>query len=558
MSELLYSLHAFDAVARPVFATMFLSAATTVYVQTATSAAQGQNAMDQYSRFDTSADSGDGGGTRLMKGFLNGLIIVSVICTLTFGIVLLYKYRCMKCLSGYMAFSTTVLLGFMGGNLASVFVERYGVVVDWITFNFLCVNFGLGGTISIFYQKGIPQLVNQSYLVAVSVILSWQLAHFNELTCFALLIMLALYDLCAVLTPCGPLKLLVEMMQQPNAPAMAGLLYEANLPVARPPRGGPEEAQGPDAIEEERERKKAEKERKAERRKRSEARTKKAKEAAAMAGAAVAAVITRTTSNNPPASPTSTQKYATVSGSCSSSASDESSSDDDDLRPATPNRATEIQVLSVAHVPLAVARVYKLPLTPPEYIPVDHLTGARGTPVLCETTDQAAARLLLTGPTPTPDDMRRPVTVAMPSNGSRFETVVGEDGAERHLLVDRRGHVRKVLLLDPETGKVYEETDEDDDSDEDDEEGSIKLGLGDFIFYSVLVAKAAMHSFTTFVATILVIVAGLGGTLVLLSVFKAALPALPISIFLGVGFYLATRFVLEPWIQEVLSVPYYV
>merc|ERR1740139_1952688 len=266
--------------------------------------------------------------------------------------------------------------------------------------------------------------------------------------------MLALYDLCAVLTPCGPLKLLVEMMQQPNAPAMAGLLYEANLPVARPPRGGPEEAQGPDAIEEERERKKAE----------------------AMAGAAVAAVITRTTSNNPPASPTSTQKYATVSGSCSSSASDESSSDDDDLRPPTPNRATEIQVLSVAHVPLAVARVYKLPLTPPEYIPVDHLTGARGAPVLCETPDQAAARLLLTGPTPTPDDMRRPVTVAMPSNGSRFETVVGEDGAERHLLVDRRGHVRKVLLLDPETGKVYEETDEDDDSDEDDEEGSIKLG----------------------------------------------------------------------------------
>jgi len=556
MLELIYSLRAFDTVACPVFATMFLAAVTTVYVQTETSAQQGQNAMDQYSRFDTSADSGDGGGKRLLKGFANGLIIVSVICTLTFGIVLLYKYRCMKCLSAYMAFSTTVLLGFMGGNLASVFVDRYGVTVDWITFVFLCVNFGLGGTISIFYQKGIPQLINQSYLVAVSVILSWQLAHFNELTCFALLIMLALYDLCAVLTPCGPLKLLVEEMQQPNAPAMAGLLYEANLPVARPPRGGPEEAQGPDAIEAERERKKAEKERKAERRKRSEARTKKAKEAAAMAGAAVAAVITRTASNNPPTSLASTQKYTTVPG--FSSVSDESSYSDDDIHPATPNRATEIQVLNVAHVPLAVARVYKLPLTPPEYIPVDHLTGAHGTPVLYETTDQAAARLLLTGPTPTPDDMRRPVTVAMPSNGSRFETVVGEDGAERHLLVDRRGHVRKVLLLDPETGKVYEETDEDDDSDEDDEEGSIKLGLGDFIFYSVLVAKAAMHSFTTFVATILVIVAGLGGTLVLLSVYKAALPALPISIFLGVGFYLATRFVLEPWIQEVLWVPYYV
>ena len=41
--------------------------------------------------------------------------------------------------------------------------------------------------------------------------------------------MLALYDLCAVLTPCGPLKLLVGLMQERNDP-LPGLLYEANLP----------------------------------------------------------------------------------------------------------------------------------------------------------------------------------------------------------------------------------------------------------------------------------------------------------------------------------------
>lgn len=41
--------------------------------------------------------------------------------------------------------------------------------------------------------------------------------------------MLALYDLCAVLTPCGPLKMLVGLMQERNEP-LPGLLYEANLP----------------------------------------------------------------------------------------------------------------------------------------------------------------------------------------------------------------------------------------------------------------------------------------------------------------------------------------
>lgn len=82
---------------------------------------------------------------------------------------------------------------------------------------------------------------------------------------------------------------------------------------------------------------------------------------------------------------------------------------------------------------------------------------------------------------------------------------------------------------------------------------------GDFIFYSLLVSKAAQYSFTTFSACMLVILAGLGGTLVLLSVYHTALPALPISIFLGVVFYFLTRALIEPHlIEAVLIYPVYV
>ncbi|XP_051116018.1 presenilin-like protein At2g29900 [Andrographis paniculata] len=80
--------------------------------------------------------------------------------------------------------------------------------------------------------------------------------------------------------------------------------------------------------------------------------------------------------------------------------------------------------------------------------------------------------------------------------------------------------------------------------------GAIKLGLGDFIFYSVLVGRAAKYDFMTVYACYLAIVAGLGITLLLLAFYRKALPALPFSIMLGVLFYLLTRLLLETFVVE--------
>ena len=94
---------------------------------------------------------------------------------------------------------------------------------------------------------------------------------------------------------------------------------------------------------------------------------------------------------------------------------------------------------------------------------------------------------------------------------------------------------------------MQEEGDDDDDDDDMMLPDAIKLGLGDFIFYSVLVGRAAMYDLSTVVASYLAIVAGLGATLLLLAVYQKALPALPISIALGMAFYFIPRFVLEPF-----------
>ena len=81
---------------------------------------------------------------------------------------------------------------------------------------------------------------------------------------------------------------------------------------------------------------------------------------------------------------------------------------------------------------------------------------------------------------------------------------------------------------------------------------------GDFIFYSVLVSKASLHSFTTFAACVCAILTGLLLTLLLLAIRGKALPALPISIFLGVIFYLPTLHVLEPFIHNIYWAETYV
>ena len=76
---------------------------------------------------------------------------------------------------------------------------------------------------------------------------------------------------------------------------------------------------------------------------------------------------------------------------------------------------------------------------------------------------------------------------------------------------------------------------------------AIKLGLGDFIFYSVLVGRAAMYDMLTALVSYVAVMAGLGMTLLLLALYKKALPALPISIGLGVVFYMLARLLLEPF-----------
>ena len=134
LNELMYSAHSFHVISLPVSITMVLAAMAVTYVNTPETIQQGEQLMSQaYHVWKTDAET-DSTSKQLALDFANSLVIVSAIGAMTFGIVLLYKYRCMKVLIGYMMFSSMTLLGVLGAELFDVAIDKYHIPIGECNF----------------------------------------------------------------------------------------------------------------------------------------------------------------------------------------------------------------------------------------------------------------------------------------------------------------------------------------------------------------------------------------------------------------------------------------
>ncbi|KAH6797275.1 Presenilin-2 [Perilla frutescens var. hirtella] len=170
-------------------------------------------------------NSSDSIWDKLKGALLNSLVFVAVVTVVTFLLVLLFYLRCTKFLKYYMGFSSFLVLGFMGGEIALFLIKDFSFPIDCITFAVALYNFTVVGVLAVFMSK-MAIFVTQAYLVVIGMLVAYWFTLLPEWTTWVLLVAMALYDLAAVLLPGGPLRLLVElaMSRDEDIPA---LVYEA-------------------------------------------------------------------------------------------------------------------------------------------------------------------------------------------------------------------------------------------------------------------------------------------------------------------------------------------
>jgi hypothetical protein len=177
---------------------------------------------------------------------------------------------------------------------------------------------------------------------------------------------------------------------------------------------------------------------------------------------------------------------------------------------------------------------------------------------------QPALASLGTTPRPTPPAPAKPkqplvITKQLirSATGKRREALLLRCPAKE--LADDEELKEELKQLKKRIEKEEEEEDNPDPWEHAGHASPFKLGLGDFIFYSLLVARAAVYSYCSWMICFLSVLMGLCGTLTSLLFFRGklpALPALPISIFFATIMYFASRFAIVPYIYELSSTGY--